>query len=387
MKPPYGTTILDVSDPRKPLVASQLMMELPESHSHKVRVAGDIMITNVERERRNFFRRGDRLPALRETLAKKRGRPATAAELATELQVAPDDIAVLDAARIRGYTAGGFKVWDISNRAAPREIAYVRTFGNGTHRFDMDGTYAYISTEMEGYLGNILVIYDIRNPARPAEVSRWWLPGQHIAGGETPTWRGAQHRLHHALRVGNEMWAAVWNAGFRVVDVTDIRAPRTVAAHNYHPPELEPTHTILPMPPRADNRRIAIGIDEEHAYRRGRGHAKLWIFDVTDFRDIRALAYYHPEESHSPWGDKGRFGAHQFQEHFEDTRVFAAWFAGGLRIIETADPTNPTEIGYYVPDPKPGCQLPQSNDVDVDRRGLVYLLDRQRGLEILEFDG
>src|ERR671917_499346 len=82
-------------------------------------------------------------------------------------------------------------------RTSPRELSYVRTGGIGVHRFDMDERYAYISTEMEGYVGNILVVYDIADPTRPREVSRWWLPGQHVAGGETPHWKGQRNRLHH----------------------------------------------------------------------------------------------------------------------------------------------------------------------------------------------
>ena len=117
---------------------------------------------------------------------------------------------------------GGFKVYDVSNPAKPKEIVHHKTGGIGVHRFDMDERYAYISTEMDGYIGNILVIYDMRDPAKPQEVSRWWMPGQHIAGGETPTWLGRQHRLHHALRFGDEMWASCWHGGFRIVDVSDI---------------------------------------------------------------------------------------------------------------------------------------------------------------------
>ena len=66
---------------------------------------------------------------------------------------------------------GGFKIYDISDRSKPKLIAHQRTHGLGVHRFDMDANYAYISTEMPGYIGNILVIYDIRNPAKPEEVS------------------------------------------------------------------------------------------------------------------------------------------------------------------------------------------------------------------------
>src|SRR5882672_10358078 len=44
-----GTSVVDVSDPRKPRIVSQIRMEDPDSHSHKARVIGDIMIVNHER--------------------------------------------------------------------------------------------------------------------------------------------------------------------------------------------------------------------------------------------------------------------------------------------------------------------------------------------------
>jgi hypothetical protein len=34
-----------------------------------------------------------------------------------------------------------------------------------------------------------------------------------------------------------------------------------------------------------------------------------------------------------------------------------------------------------------GHLAPQSNDVDVDTRGLIYVIDRLQGFDILEFDG
>jgi hypothetical protein len=47
---PDGTTILDISDPRRPTIVSKLMLSNPMSHSHKVRVVGDIMVVNSEIE-------------------------------------------------------------------------------------------------------------------------------------------------------------------------------------------------------------------------------------------------------------------------------------------------------------------------------------------------
>ncbi len=95
-------------------------------------------------------------------------------------------------------------------------------------------------------------------------------------------------------------------------------------------------------------------------------------------------------ELDSPWSraTPGRFGAHQFQEHMKggDTLVYCAWFAGGLRIVDIADPSAPREVGHYIPEPAAGKACPQSNDVDVDERGLIYLGDRYNGFDILEFE-
>ena len=44
-----GTTIIDISDPCNPRVVATITLDDPDSHSHKVRVVGDIMIVNHER--------------------------------------------------------------------------------------------------------------------------------------------------------------------------------------------------------------------------------------------------------------------------------------------------------------------------------------------------
>ena len=355
-----GTSILDISDPRKPRLVSQLDVGLADSHSHKARVAGDILIVNVEQN----MGKGGRKEA--DGTSQK-----------------------------NSYGEGGFKVYDVSNRAKPKLITHHRTYGRGVHRFDMDEKYAYISTEMDGYVGNILVIYDLRDPAKPEEVSRWWLPGQHTAGGEKPAWQGRRNRLHHALRFGDELWAGCWHGGVAVIDVRDIRKPRTLGSYNYHPPFPEPSHTFMPVPQPIDGRRIAIAIDEEdHAHsademerRRGRPHGCLWVFDVTNLKEMKPLSIFEVSELDSPWSRAapGRFGAHQFQEHMDGTLVYCAWFSGGLRIVDVADPSAPREVGHFIPEPAAGKVAPQSNDVDVDRNGLIYLGDRYAGLDVLEF--
>ena len=92
MRPTSGTTIIDVADPRAPKVLSQIKVR-EGWHSHKVRVAGDIMIVNQERFGKN--------------------------------QV--------------GDVGGGIDIYDVSNPAEPKLITEWRTKGGGVHRFDFDG--------------------------------------------------------------------------------------------------------------------------------------------------------------------------------------------------------------------------------------------------------
>ena len=74
----------------------------------------------------------------------------------------------------------------------------------------------------------------------------------------------------------------------------------------------------------------------------------------------------------------------QPSEKVTGTEIPAAWFAHGLRLIDIDDPRRPHEVGHFLPDVPEGSQRVQSNDVTTDDRGLFYLLDRLRGLTILE---
>lgn len=378
MKPPMGTSIIDVRESSAPRVVSHIEPPDEWSHTHKVRVAGDIMITNVEMDRRHFLRKGERIVGLRE-----KGLDDVA--IAGELGVGSSDVQILEEASERGYESGGFRVWDISDKTAPKQLAYVKTHGFGVHRFDMDEACAYISTEMEGYVGNILVIYDMADPTTPTEISRWHMPGQHVAGGETPAWKGYGNRLHHAMRTGDELWAAVWHAGFRVLDASDITRPRVKGVYAFPKAIPEPTHTVMPLEQEIGGRRYAVAIDEEHEHVPGRLHGFLWVLDVTDMEFIEPVAAWNLSERASPWvGEPGvRFGAHQFREKLDSTLVYATWFAGGLRVLDLTDPLLPVEVAHYIPE-FPDGRAPQSNDVDVGENGLIYLLDRNNGFEILE---
>ncbi|MGH7227239.1 MAG: hypothetical protein ACRELF_28830, partial [Gemmataceae bacterium] len=67
------------------------------------------------------------------------------------------------------------------------------------------------------FTDHVLAIIDLNEPTRPEIVGRWWLPGMHAAGGETPGWpKGRRFALHHAIVAGNLAYGA-WRA---IMDLT-----------------------------------------------------------------------------------------------------------------------------------------------------------------------
>ncbi len=340
MDHPLGTGIYDVADPKNVQLLTQI--EIPEGmHSHKVRVVDGLMVINHERAR---------------------GVPET------------------------DHLAPGIGIYDVSNPANPKHITNWETVGSGVHRFDFDGRYAYLSASMEGYSDRIVVILDLKNPSRPEEVGRWWAPGQWVAGGETfePREGFPLPRCHHPMRMGDRLYTSYWHAGFYILDIEDISMPMLVSSVDYHPPFVCPTHTCLPFPFDIEGRRYMLVADEDVARTDPDGPAAfVWMFDITDETRPWPVSTYQVEGIIGKITPE-RSGCHQPTETITSTEIPIAWFNQGLRLIDFANPHAPKEIAHFCPPPKNGQKLIASNDVDVDDRGLVYVLDRWGGMHIVE---
>ena len=107
-----ATSILDIADPKNPKVVSQIPVGDPHSHSHKARVAGDIMITNMEQNMTAIGRKADELPKLRTLLRSELGRDPTHAELAARLGVNEADIPPKDVHVVfNKHTGAHYNAW------------------------------------------------------------------------------------------------------------------------------------------------------------------------------------------------------------------------------------------------------------------------------------
>jgi len=186
--------------------------------------------------------------------------------------------------------------------------------------------------------------------------------------------------------MGNRLYTSYWHGGFVILDIDDISKPKLVSHVDWSPPYPCPTHTALPIPHEIVGRRFIVCTDEEVSDRlHPTPNAFLWVVDVTDETNpVPVSTFRVPHDK--PFNPDCWFGAHQPQEQVDGNVIFVTWFAGGLRAVDISDPYTPREVGHFQPEPGPGEAIVQSNDVFYDRdSGLIYLLDRLNGLDVLRF--
>jgi hypothetical protein len=335
-----GTSILDVSDPKSPQVVRQLKNP-PYTHTHKVQIAGEILVINYEK------------------LPRSSGMPERA----------------------------GIQILDISDPPNPRELGFYSTGGKGVHRvWYTGGDYAYMSATPDGYSDRILVIVDISDPASPCEASRWWIPGMWVAGGEEPSWpKEMRISAHHPVVWKDRAYLGFWDAGIIIMDISDIANPRQISRVSWAPDDGGNTHTGLPLP----DRNLLIVTDESTEPNCQESPRRVRVLDIGDESRPHIISMF-PQ----PAGDfceRGlRFGPHNVHENRPDSfnsdqLIFVTYFNAGLRVVDISRPEAPQEVAFYVPRTPDGQEAIQTNDVFVAENGLVYISDRiSGGVDILE---
>lgn len=334
-----GTSILDVNDPHRPVLAAQ-WSKPDRSHTHKVQVADGLLLVNHEK----FPFRG------------------------------PPD----------GPYSAGLAIYRLDDPLNPQQIAFWRSGGRGVHRVVWTGgRYAHMSATPEGFRDRIWVVIDLADPVHPIEAARWWWPGQRDS--EQPGWPTSErYAAHHALIAEDRAYLGFDDAGMVVLDVSDMRDPRPVGHLSWGGGS---THTCLPLPQRG----LVVATDEQvrngpHAPDRG-----IRVIDISG-AEPRVLAVF-PSPGSEFRELPMRFGAHNLHEnrpgsYCSERLVFATYFSAGLRVYDLSDPEHPVEIAHWVPQPPQGQPVAQLNDLFVDSTGLIWVTDRiSGGLYLLQPEG
>jgi hypothetical protein len=416
-----GTTILDVSDPKKPIIVAHIKND-SRVNSRSASVVYNFMDSGHDYLIRNH-----------ETEANQGGFPPIP-------------------------RVWKWEIFDITVRANPvkvGEITGTPVYANPTplptrcggiltraHKgwWSQNGLFYGTVTEPCFNSGGHLAVWDLSNLPNETPihnfnadfVGRGWLPGQKVNNGPNPS---PNLNMHHPVvdelsAFGPRVYGNYLTGGnvvsFDVSTVVGADKQFPVAwttdlANDDAPNARGRAHTGAVI--RYDdvpNIEDLEGAEPRYYYLQsdeaGGGDMKpptepirtiVYMFDVTDAEDIGngSVIVVPLDTWQVPTGDYllkgGRFGPHQFAETvdgeynlFEDRIAYVAYFNAGVRVLDISNPLDLKEVGYYVPQANERTGLMrddqpaviQINDVDVDYRGLVYASDRVgSGLFVLEF--
>jgi len=292
----------------------------------------------------------------------------------------------------------GFLIWDVSDPRKPKQLGHYRTHSTGTHRNFYDGgSLVHVAGGAPGFSGKIYQIVDISDSTKPKEISRFCLPEQ----AEGAPKSGARLSCHGPPHVeGNRAYLPYGEGGAIIVDVSDRSRPTMVGQLAFGGMcSRQGIHTFLPLP-----RRTLALINDEAINEGGEENLNLaGIVDLKDEKEPRLISLFPqpippPETGLKNFFEKGgRFGPHN-QHHpnhqpcleDRDDIAYLTYFNAGLRVYDIRDPRTPTEIAYFIPpDPrerigtKPSRLVVQVEDVLVDRRGFIYISEKNQGIYIL----
>jgi hypothetical protein len=327
------------------------------------------------------------------------------------------------------------EVWDVTDPAKPTRLVTVLDGLKSTHKnwWECDTGIAYLVSDgaPSGWRTNRMTkIYDLSDPAQPRFIRDFGLPGQEP--GSTGT---APEGVHGPIALRNRVYFAYGTGAKGVLQIVDrekLLAGNPQAADRFAPtPEnlLYPQIGRLDMSPAWGGHTSfpILGVSVPHWSPGVPGRTRDFVLLVSESlrnecQEVRQLAFMVDVttertpfsvatfEVPDPTGDfcrrGGRFGPHSSNESFSPIYygrlAFIAYFNAGVRAVDVRDPFHPTEAGFYIPSVTartdkrcvevsgaPRCKTAiQTNNVDVDDRGFIYLADRaDTGLHIVELTG
>ena len=295
----------------------------------------------------------------------------------------------------------------ISKPEVPKLISHFDASGphsRGAHCvWFVDGEYVHLSSGAHDFEpidpkdDQFYRIIDVRNPSKPVEAGRWWYPGTRKGDSAPPPPRqpkfDAGYRTHNTNvwpQRPDRAYLGYIDGGAIILDISDKAHPKMITNFQYSPPFNGFTHTLMPL----FDRGLAV-ITDECVKDNGEDWPKLtWVVNAQDERNLVPISTM-PLPDPEVWTKRGgRYGSHNMHENYpgpcsfrSENLIVATFFNGGVRAFDISNPYQPREAAYFVPGaPKlaPSGAI-QINDVWVDERGLVYVVDRfVGGLYILE---
>lgn len=332
---------------------------------------------------------------------------------------------------LRTFGGEAHEIWNVADPSNP--VLVTRLAGlKDTHKswWECDTGIAYLVSGLPGWrVRRMTEVYDLSDPAKPVKIREFGVAGQQPgATGAAPT------ELHGMISTGpsgNRVYFGYGTNKGGMLQIVDreklLTGPKDATPENLKLPvigqmdmsPLNGAHTTYPLGKMtipgfssdkfASQRDMVMIVDESLISECQAGEARqmVWFVDATvEAKPMVVSSFTVPEAPQGFCSRGGRFGSHSSNESmapvFFRKLAFVTWFNAGVRAIDIRDPYHPKEAGFFIPaiteqtdkrcikvDGKDVCKVAiQSNNVETDDRGYIYVVDRaSTGLHILETTG
>ena len=331
---------------------------------------------------------------------------------------------------LRVFGGQAHEMWDVTDPAKPALVTKVVEGLRDTHKswWECDTGIAYLVSGAPGWrVRRMTQVFNLSDPTKPVHIRDFGLVGQEPgATGTVPT------ELHGPISTGpqgNRVYFGYGTNKGGVLQIVDrdklLNGPKEPTPENLHYPVVgqlnmlpfNGAHTVFPMPkmPIAEFandkdgkvRDFVMIVDEQILNECQEPRQLVFFVDVTiESKPMVVSNFSVPEASGNFCQRGGRFGAHSSNESmapvFYHKVAFITYFNAGVRAVDVRNPYQPREIGYFIPsiteatdkrcikvDGVDRCKTAiQSNNVETDDRGYVYVVDRANtGMHVLELAG
>ncbi len=328
---------------------------------------------------------------------------------------------------LRSYGSSGHEVWDVTEPRDPKLVVTVADDLTSVHKnwWECDTGIAYIVGNDKNWRSRHTRIYDLSDPQHPVFIRNYGIPGQEPGSNSQPI----PTNLHGPIVLGNRVYFGYGSSRDGIIQIVDRdkllngRAKTSVA--NLEAPEiaryyLAPNygaHTTLPIigveVPDYKNssagsiRDFLIMPSESTRNECQEERDAVLIIDITYPKTPMPISSYQVPESDGGFCQRGgRFGPHAVDESmyagYYKKLIFVSYFNAGVRVVDIRNPYAPREVGFYIPattantekrclnvDGIRRCKTAiQTNNVEVDDRGLIYIVDRAgTGMHVLKITG
>jgi hypothetical protein len=296
----------------------------------------------------------------------------------------------------------GLMLWDVTTPSAPRQIGFLDTgcCTRGVHEFevedraDLGRTFAYASVPTSGYpdessptgirdrggKGDFRLI-DVTDPRAPRETSSW---GVQDIGGPPAAGIGCDPDPNYGHSAepsadGKLAFVAYWDSGFIALDLTDPARPVYRGRTVYPATADGDAHSSS----YDDARRLLFTADEDFCKSSGSatepGFGYLRVYDESSLAaPVQVGEYRTPNSLGTDDQGAGDYVIHN--PLLIGTDVYASWYSDGIRVIDVSNPRAPREVASFVP---PAVQ----NPVKPAQRGTLTNTTQVWGVAVDEATG